>query len=225
MDQVRIADLLEATPSLSGLDAADLAQLAAACRVRRLRRGQILFAEGDSADSLVVLAEGRLRVLVGSQEGGELVLQMVAPGDVLGVVGCLDGGPRSATVEAARDSILVQLPAADLLALVDRRPTLARHLLSQLAEDLRRLTGAAADLVFLDVPRRVAKLLAQEVERAGSSDLELEETQGQIGARVGGTRQSVNTALHTFERRGWLTVSNHHILIRDLEALNRFAAS
>jgi len=225
MDSVRIGQMLAATPTLSNLDPADLADLAASCRVRRVRRGQILFSEGDPADSLVVLATGRLRVLVSSAEGGELVLQVINPGDSLGEVGCLDGGPRSATVEAVQDSLLVQLPASELLTLVDRRPELARHLLSQLASDLRRLTGAAADLVFLDVSRRVAKFLVQEVDRAGTCDLELVETQGEIGARVGGTRQSVNSALHALERRGWLEVSSRHILVRDVDSVRRFAAS
>ncbi len=222
---MRIGRLLAATPSLAGLGSEDLDLLAASCRARRVRRGQILFAEGDPADSLVILASGRLTVLVTSPEGGQLVLRVVTPGDALGEVGCLDGGPRSATVEALQDSLVIQLPASDLLALVERRPQLARHLLSQLAADLRRLTGSTADLVFLDVPRRVAKLLVQEVDGAGTRDLELSETQGQIGARVGGTRQSVNSALHALERRGWLAVSGRHIVISDLEALRRFAAS
>jgi CRP/FNR family cyclic AMP-dependent transcriptional regulator len=225
MDPARIGQLLAATPSLSVLDSSDLAQLAASCRVRRVRRGQILFAEGDPADSLLVLASGRLRVLVSSVEGGQLVLRVIIPGDSVGEIGCLDGGPRSATVEAVQDSLLVQLSASDLLALVERRPQLALHLLTQLASDVRRLTGAAADLVFLDVSRRVAKLLVLEVAKAGTHDLELGETQGEIGDRVGGTRQSVNSALHTLERRGWLEVSSRHITIRDLEALQSFAAS
>jgi len=225
MDEKRLTDLLAQTFSLSELGADDLSRLAANCRVRPVRRGQIVFSEGDQSDSLVILATGLLRVFVSSHEGTELVLRIIAPGDSLGEVGCLDGGPRSATVEAVHSSLLVQVPTTELLSLVDRRPQLARHLLAQMAADLRRLTGSAADLVFLDVPRRVAKLLVQEADTQGRTDLELIETQAQIGARIGGTRQSVNSALHALERRGWLTVSSHHIAISNLEAVRRFATS
>jgi CRP-like cAMP-binding protein len=216
---------LAQTLSLSELEASDLGELAAKCRVGRARRGPIIFTEGDRADSVVILDSGTLRVLVAQPEGGELVLRVIGPADSLREIGCLDGGPRSATVEAVHDSLLIPMPAPELLALVARRPQLARYLLSHLATDLRRLTGSAADLVFLDVPRRVAKLLGQVAEREARTDLELIETQAQVGARIGGTRQSVNSALHALERRGWLEVSSRHVSILNLEALRRFASS
>lgn len=224
MDAEQVGRLLKATPTLAALDASDLELVAESCRVRVLKRGQFLFAEGDPADSFVVVASGRLRVLVTSADGGELVLSVLGPGDSLGEVGCLDGGARSATVEVLQDSVVVQLPSGDLLALVERRPQVARDLLAQMASLLRRLTGATSDLVFLDVPRRVAKVLAQAADEAGEGDLEVADTQSQIGARVGGTRQSVNAALHALERRGWIEVSGRHIAIRDVQALRRFAS-
>ncbi|MGH7667407.1 MAG: Crp/Fnr family transcriptional regulator [Candidatus Dormibacteria bacterium] len=225
MDPAKIAQLLLATPVLSALSPQDGQELAAHCRLRRVRRGQLLFSEGDPADSLLVVVSGRLRVLITSAEGGELVLSMLNAGDALGEVGCFDGGTRSAGVEALQDSTVLQLPAADLLAVVERRPEVARNLLGELASELRRLTGVTADLVFLDVPRRVAKLLVKEFEQSGNNSLELVETQGQLGARIGGTRQSVNSALAALERRGWIEVSGRHIGTRDLAALRRFSES
>src|SRR5487761_21941 len=124
LDAEQVGRLLKATPTLAALDASDLELVAESCRVRVLKRGQFLFAEGDPADSFVVVASGRLRVLVTSADGGELVLSVLGPGDSLGEVGCLDGGAR-----------------------------VARDLLAQMASLLRRLTGATSDLVFLDVPR------------------------------------------------------------------------
>ncbi|HEY6537826.1 MAG TPA: Crp/Fnr family transcriptional regulator [Candidatus Dormibacteraeota bacterium] len=225
MEPAQVGRLLKATPVLAGLSEEDLEELGGSCRVRQVRRGQILFAEGDPADFLLVVASGRLRVLVTSPEGGELVLSVIGPGDSLGEIGCFDGGVRSAAVEALSDSTVVQLPARELLALVERRPQVARDLLTEMAGHLRRLTGVTADLVFLDVPRRVAKLLAKEFQADSSPELELAETQSQLGARIGGTRQSVNAALRTLERRGWIEVSGRHISVRDLAALRHFADS
>ncbi|MGH7640844.1 MAG: Crp/Fnr family transcriptional regulator [Candidatus Dormibacteria bacterium] len=225
METGRLAKLLLAAPSLSALQAEDAEELSEHCRLRNLRKGQILFSAGDPADSLLVVVSGRLRVLVTSPEGGELVLSILGPGDSLGEVGCLGGGTRSAGVEALVDSRVLQLPAAELMALVERRPQLSRDLLAQMATQLRRLTGVTSDLVFLDVPRRVAKLLVAEFDRAGGTDLRLQETQSQLGARVGGTRQSVNAALRALEHRDWIEVSGRHIALRNPAALRRFSES
>lgn len=225
MDSERIGALLLGTPALAALEPEDAEELARHCRLRRVRRGQILFSQGDPADYLLVVVSGQLRVLVTSPEGGELVLTVLGAGDSLGEVGCFDGGTRSAGVEALQDSTVMQLSAADLLSLIERRPAVAKGLLAEMSAQLRRLTGVTSDLVFLDVPRRVAKLLAREFERTGLADLELTETQAQLGARIGGTRQSVNSALASLERRGWIEVSGRHVGVRDLPALRRFAES
>jgi CRP/FNR family transcriptional regulator, cyclic AMP receptor protein len=90
---------------------------------------------------------------------------------------------------------------------------------------LRRLTGEASDLVFLDLPRRVAKMLLSEIDSRGSERVTLGLNQTEVGQRVEGTRQSVNTALRAFVRRGWITVDGNHIVIEDPPALRRFLTS
>jgi CRP-like cAMP-binding protein len=95
-------------------------------------------------------------------------------------------------------------------------------LLKSLADVVRRLTGAAADLVFLDLPRRVAKLLVIEREAARSDVFETRLTQEEMAHRVGASRQSVNTALREFQRRGWIAVDGPRIHIRDPRAVQRF---
>jgi CRP-like cAMP-binding protein len=87
---------------------------------------------------------------------------------------------------------------------------------------VRRVTGTAADLVFLDLPRRVAKLIVDEHRSSGSDVIDMPLTQSEIASRVGASRQSVNAALRDFQRRGWITSSGHEIRIRDIRALSRF---
>jgi CRP/FNR family cyclic AMP-dependent transcriptional regulator len=81
---------------LAQFDEATLDRLAAESHLRRLARGQVLFVAGEPSDALMVVSSGRLRVLVRSLHGEELVLGLVGPGDAVGDLAMLDGGPRSA---------------------------------------------------------------------------------------------------------------------------------
>jgi CRP-like cAMP-binding protein len=95
-------------------------------------------------------------------------------------------------------------------------------MLSEVAAGFRRLTDATADLVFLDLPRRVAKVLLEH-PRSADGKVDLGMSQEQLSHLVAGTRQSVNQALRGFERRGWITLAGRAVLLRDAEALTRFA--
>lgn len=219
---VDIPSVLGAAPLFAGIDPESRARLAADCRSRRYRRGQVVFFEGDPSDAVLVVAAGRLKVVSTSPDGDQLLLQVVDPGESVGEVGVLDGEPRSATVEAIEDAAVVVVPAEALWACIERSPTAARGLLRSLGATLRRLTGDTADLVFLDLPRRVAKLLLSEYEETGAERVAVGLNQTDLGQRIGGSRQSVNTALRSFARRGWVGLDGGEIVVRDPDALRRF---
>jgi CRP/FNR family cyclic AMP-dependent transcriptional regulator len=201
---------------------ADLQQAAASSRVRRYPRGQVVFSTGDPSDALLVVLSGRLKVVVRSADGGELMLAVVEPGAVIGELGVIDGGTRSADAETLDASEVLVVPSEVIQDLQRRFPVVASNLLAALASSFRRLTDATADLVFLDLPRRVGKVLLDHPRDArGAIDLGL--SQEQLAHRVAGTRQSVNLALRGFERRGWLELNGRQIVLRDPVALARFA--
>ena len=89
---------------------------------------------------------------------------------------------------------------------------------------LRRLTEEASDLVFLDLPRRVAKVLLGHA-RGEDGAIRLTLRQEELAHQVGGTRQSVNGALRGFQRRGWIEVRERTVIVTDATALSRFAGS
>ena len=188
---------------------------------RRLPRGQVLFTEGDDSDALYVVQRGRVAVLLTSPRGDELVLAVLGPGDALGELSVLDGRPRSATARALEDSELVAVPSRALRALLASSPGLALSWALEMSATVRRLTGVTGDLVFLDLSRRLAKLLLE----GGRRDVELGMTQSEVAARLGVARQSVNRALSSLQSRGWVQVVGSHIDLRDRPALERFAAS
>jgi CRP-like cAMP-binding protein len=97
----------------------------------------------------------------------------------------------------------------------------------ELAGTVRRLTGSASDLVFLDLPRRLAKLLLAEATAApdGAPRVDIGMSQTGLAARLGVTRQTLNRALAGLTRHGWIEVSGSEFVLLDPEALSRFAES
>jgi CRP-like cAMP-binding protein len=179
---------------------------------------------GDPGDTLIVVVSGRVKVAVRSADGGELTLMVVGPGGTLGEVSVADGGPRSAEVETLEDCRLLLLPRERVADICARVPSAAQALAISVAVTLRRLTEATSDLVFLDLPRRVAKALLSQ-PRNGAGVIWPHLTQEQLAHHAAGTRQSVNAALRGFERRGWITVDGRAVTVRQPEMLARFAGA
>ncbi len=222
MDEDARARVLRGCDLLAAVPEPDLQRLAAASSARRYRRGQFVVHEGDPGDALLVVAGGTLKAGTTSPHGEELLLAVVEAGEAVGELTVADGGERSATVAALTDATVVRIPRESVLAVAEHSPALTRALLGSLARTVRRLTGDAADLVFLDTPRRVAKLLLSMVPAAGAPRVHLELTQSELAERVGATRQTVNAALQGFQRRGWIAIDQRDVTLHDVAALRRF---
>jgi len=139
-------------------------------------------------------------------------------------VSIADGGPRSADVEALEDSQLLLVPREQVQDVCARVPAAARALASSVAGTLRRLTEATGDLVFLDLPRRLAKVLLNQ-PRDGNGIISPYLTQEQLAHQAAGTRQSVNAVMRGFERRGWIAVNGRSVAVRQPDALSRFSGT
>jgi CRP/FNR family transcriptional regulator, cyclic AMP receptor protein len=219
---IDVTGALRQTELLRSVPAQDLETIAAAARLRTVRRGQVLFTAGDPSDSVILVISGRVKVVVRSADGAELTLTVVPPGGTIGELSVADGGPRSADAEALDDCRVLLVPNEAIADLCSRVPSVAQALLSSIAGTLRRLTEAASDLVFLDLPRRVAKVLLSQ-PRGDDGVIALKMSQEELAHQVGGSRQSVNLALRGFERRGWIEVHDRAVTLRRAEALARFA--
>jgi CRP-like cAMP-binding protein len=185
-----------------------------------------LFHEGDPADAFLIVLEGSVKVFVTSSRGDEMVLATLRPPESLGEVSLLDGGPRSASASALEPVTVLALARSTLLSLIERERAVADAVLRASGSLLRRLTGTAADLVFLDLEGRVAKLLVDMAEHRGERDdgsvtLNLGVTQADLASMVGGSRQSVNQILRGLAGRGFLEVHGREVVIVDEAALRR----
>jgi CRP-like cAMP-binding protein len=217
-----LTPVLRQTSLLGALPAADLAVIAAAARPRTFRRGQVVFSTGDPGDTLIVVVSGRVKVVVRSADGAELTLTVIQPGGVFGEISIADSGPRSADAQTLEESRLLLIPRETVQEICARVPSLTQALTSSLAATLRRLTEATSDLVFLDLPRRVAKVLLGQ-PRGDDGRIRSTLRQEELAHQAGSTRQSVNAALRGFERRGWIRVRDRAVTVQQEAELSRFA--
>ena len=221
-------DVLRQAPLFSSLDDEAATALGSSMAETTLRRGDVLFHEGDSGDKLYIVTEGKVKLGRSSSDGRENLLAIMGPGQMFGELSLFDPGPRSATVTAVTDATFGSLSHDDLLRWLDGRPQVARGLLSQLASRLRKSNDVVADLVFSDVPGRVAKALLDLADRFGRTaddgvHVHHDLTQEELAQLVGASRETVNKALADFVHRGWIQLQGKSVVVLDEDRLRRRA--
>jgi CRP-like cAMP-binding protein len=196
----------------------ELASIAAAAEQREVRRGDVLFAEGDEPSELFVVASGRIAIANKSVDGRESVVALMERGDVFGEMGLFEGLGRSAEARALEPSEVVAIGYEPIQAIYEARPTLLWGVVALLAGRIRSMDGALADSVFLDVTGRTAKRL---LELAGDADeFVLPVTQEELAAMVGASRERVNKAISAFVRLGWIEQSERRYRITNRDQLS-----
>jgi CRP/FNR family cyclic AMP-dependent transcriptional regulator len=209
-----LADL----PMFRELGQEGLRTLEAVSRQRRYPAGQVLCTEGDPADQLIVLLDGRVKAGRVSLDGREVVLAVEAAPVAFDKTALLVESVHRATLTAVTPVEVAYLPRVAVLEVVATEPSVAARLLRTLAQTVRDLDERLTDAVVLDVSARVAKWL---VRRGGR--VHLHAGQAGLGAEIGATRVSVNRALRSFERRGLIAIGDGEVTVKDTEALARIA--
>jgi CRP-like cAMP-binding protein len=222
------AALLQNTSLFGALPAEALQRLAEKAVRRSFGRGEIIFREEDSGDALCVVITGLVKVYRTSPDGDEMLLVTLGPSAVFGELPMVDGGLRSASAAALDATTVLIVSRTSLLEALRGSSELVDRLLRSLGSMVRRLTDQTADLVFLDLHGRVAKLLLRLADERGIAEpggraLDLHLTQSDIANMVGGSRQSVNQVLNSFERLGYVALDGRRIVIQKPELLQRRA--
>lgn len=183
-------------------------------------RGHAVFVEGEPGDRLYIITEGKVKIGRRTADGRESLLTVMGPADMFGELALFDPGPRTSTVTTLTEVKAVTMDREALHAWVMGRPEIAEQLLRVLARRLRRTNSALSDLIFTDVPGRVAKQLLDIAKRFGRPEGNVlhvthELTQEELAQLVGASRETVNKALSDFAQRGWIKLQGKTILIYD----------
>ncbi|WP_433499221.1 Crp/Fnr family transcriptional regulator [Sphaerimonospora sp. CA-214678] len=217
-------EILSKAPLFSALDRESAAALRTSITVVELSKGRTLFNENETGDRLYVVLEGKIKLSRAAPDGRENLLSVLGPGEMFGELSLFDPRPRTASAIALTDVRLAGLGHDDLRPWLTGRPEVALHLLRALAQRLRRTNDVLADLVFTDVPGRVAKQLLDLADRFGQKTedgirVHHDLTQEELAQLVGASRETVNKALADFAQRGWLRIEAKAVVIMDRERL------
>jgi len=220
-------DALRACGLFTQADEATIDALAAALRIRRFRKAETIFHQGDPGDALFIVASGSVKVVLPSDEGAEpAIVAILGAGEFFGELAILDGAPHSATIVAIEPTETLVLHRDEFLRLIDSQVELRRALLASLAVEIRRLTGHVEDLHFLDLPARLAsRILRLAATERAAADGEIRipwpYTQSELAGMIGGSRQSVNRLLADLADEGLVRIERDVLVVSDPDRLAR----
>jgi CRP-like cAMP-binding protein len=214
---------LERLAIFAGLPQETLEQIQRRCRWRRYEPGEPIVDYLDASDDVFFITAGEARVTIYSLAGKAVSFRDLGPGDVFGEYPAIDGGPRSASVEARTSCVVASMPVAAFKELLQAEPAVARALLPQLVRTIRSLTTRVYEFSTLAVNNRIQAevlRLAHMVPREGkSARIVPAPTHVEIANRISTHREAVTRELNRLSRIGIIERRGGTLLVRDIDRL------
>jgi CRP-like cAMP-binding protein len=206
----------------------EMKRLAATAQFARHPPQATIFQKGDPGSSLMAVIRGKVKICTYSQDGKELLLNLIDQGGTFGEIAVLDGRPRTADAIALEETDLLVLERAQLMAFLAGNQELLSRLLSVLCQKLRQTSEHLEDAILREAPSRLARGLLRLAETFGrpgptGTKLAIKLSQTQIGNLVGASRESVNKLLNEWQRAGHLATEQGFIVLRDPKVFERLS--
>jgi CRP/FNR family cyclic AMP-dependent transcriptional regulator len=222
-------ELLSGHSLFSALSAKDLDSILAFSKDRRFADGQVIFQKGDPGTSLMAVLRGRIRISAGSKDGKEVVLNVIETGQILGEIAFLDGRERSADATAVGDCVVMIIERRDFIPFLERNPRIAVQLLTVLCSRLRQTSEMVEDIAFLELPKRLCRLLLRLCATYGRRvpagfRIEIKLSQKDLGNLIVASRESVNKQLRAWEDQGLISCDRGYITIRRMADMEELGA-
>ena len=215
--------LLEGVKLLEGLKPADLAKLEEYCRYKKFATGEQIFDRQSKTTDVFFVVQGSVRIVNFSLSGRDITLDDVTQGGHFGELAAIDGEPRSASVMALADSVIVSMPQKIFVTALERYPVISMAVMRQLAKIVRRSTDRIMDLSTLGANNRVHAELLRQAASNGSDQNEAVikpiPVHSDLASRVSTTRETVARVLNDLARQGVLERRKDHLIIHDLVRL------
>jgi len=203
-----------------------LDQLTSYAIPRSVKRGTMIIERGDTGTAMFALCSGTVKISTPSADGKGAMFNLISEGAIFGEIAVLDGLPRTADAIALTDCELMVIERRDFVALIRERAEFAVKLIEVLCRRLRQTTDQLEDVMFLDLPGRLAKALLQAAKSAGpSGGKKIALTQRNLSEMIGVSRESTNKQLRAWERRKLIELQRGGIVILSPQALAAIASS
>lgn len=212
-------ELLRSVPIFSELSDPDIASLARLANRRKCPKDSVVFFENEEGDFFFTILEGRIKVTILGDDGREVILSLLGPGDFFGEMALLDQEPRSATAIAVEDTELLSLHRIDFQSVLADNRSITTGLIKVLTGRLRRANHQISTLALLDVYGRVARVIVdmarEEGRRLKDGRIAFRRaTHQEIANRIGTTRETVTRMLKDLERQGLIHVEGKELVVQ-----------
>ena len=191
----------------------------------KLTIGQLLFMEGDDAGGFYIVKSGGLKATRLSPEGSEQLLAVFSPGDSIGEMGMFDDSPRSASIAALRESVLIHWSKNSFFRFADENSALYRQLLAVMAKRLRDTNDALAARDFLPLAGQLAQMMLRLGTGFGVAlpddtvRIEHKLTQAELAAMIGASRENVSRVINDWKRKGIIAREEGYYRLIDRDTL------
>lgn len=182
-------------------------------RTHRFRKGTIIVTAGDQSDAVYFVTKGDLKICVTGEDGKEVILNVIGPGESFGELAVLTGEPRSADVIAKTPCELMIMEKADYLHAVRSDPDLALAALEYHARMVHGLTEKVSSLALVDVFGRVAALLKSNASDTDAGKVIEGMTHQDIAAVVGASREMVSKIMADLKKGGYIDAQRKKITL------------
>jgi CRP/FNR family cyclic AMP-dependent transcriptional regulator len=214
--------VLRALPIFETLDDECLKPLMRVAMLRAIPRNTVVLSAGDSTDNIYFVLSGALKVQVSDEDGREVILSKLGPGELFGEMGVLDDHPRSATVLAVESSQVVVMGKADFKQCLVDNPDVSLFIMRNLTKRLRMADRNIESLALLDVYGRVARLLLESAETVdGRKVVTHKLTKQDIGKMIGASREMVSRVMRDLAAQGLIEERDGQLILLDPEAFRR----
>ncbi|MBI3606924.1 MAG: Crp/Fnr family transcriptional regulator [Nitrospirae bacterium] len=204
----------------------EMRELERTTRMESVKKRSAVFLPGEPSRHVYLLKTGRVKISRVSEEGREVTLALLEPGEIFGELEVLDDSPRDTIAEALDDSAICLIPREQFLALVRLKPELSFRLTKLIGSRLRKIETRVEDLVFRDVPSRLAHLLVQLADEHGRTTargihIDIKITHQEIANLIGSTRETVSAALGDLKKAGLIDFEDRSITLLRPDVLKR----
>lgn len=196
----------------------EMGKLAGETRMESVRKKTPIFFPGDPSQQVYLLKEGRVKLSRISEEGREVTIALLEPGEIFGELEVLGDAPRDTLAEALDDSKICVVNKKIFLEMVSSKPEFSFRLTKLIGFRMRKIESRVEDLVFRDVPARLAHLLLELSKDYGRKTekgifLKIKITHQEIANLIGSIRETVSAVLGDFRRDGWITFEGRQITL------------
>jgi CRP-like cAMP-binding protein len=212
-------EVLRTVPIFSELSDEDITSLAKLASRKRYPKDTVVFFENEEGDFFFTILEGRIKVTILGDDGREVILSVLGPGDFFGEMALLDNEPRSATAIAVEESELLSLHRNDFQTVLNDNKSITSALIRVLSARLRRANHQISTLALLDVYGRVARVIVdmarEEGKRLRDGRIAFRRaTHQEIANRIGTTRETVTRMLKDLERQGLIHIDGKEVIVQ-----------